>query len=104
MPRSVTHQLAAPFEGIAVRVWERRTEGSMHAIAEGVHTYTCAAGNEHAITIEARWDIPEGAQPWHDLATRARDHDASAAQQLGAQMVEDAVHDEWDDPCEGRAA
>jgi len=100
VPRSVTHQLTGTLEGVDVRVWERHTEGSMHAIAQGTYDHRCPADNEHAVVIEARWDIPSGATRWHDLAARARDHDAEAAQELATQMVADAVRDEWDDPCE----
>lgn len=100
MPRSVTHHLTGPLAGVQLRVWERHAEGSMHAIAEGTYSYRCPAGNEHAIAIKSRWDIPADARPWHGLASRARDHNENAAFELGDEMVQDAVHTAWDDPCE----
>lgn len=103
MPRSVTHKLEDALDGVELRVWERRAKGSMHAIAQGTYTYRCPSGSEHAIAVESRWDIPAGAKPWHELASRARDHNDKAAKELGDEMVQEAIHTEWNDPCETAA-
>lgn len=101
MPRSVPHSFDGPLAEVQLRVWERRSEGSLHAIAEGRYVHRCPATAEHPLEIAARWDIPAGNEPWHGLALRARDRDQDAARSLAEQMVEDALSDEWTDPCGG---
>ena len=98
MPRSVPHNFDGPLVDVQLRVWERRSERSLHAIAEGRYVHRCASAVVHQLEIASRWDIPTGVEPWHGLALRARDRDEDAARTLAEQMVEEAV-DEWADPC-----
>lgn len=100
MPRSVSHRFEGPFTDIQLRVWERKSDESLHAIAEGRYLYRCVSGTEHPLEIAARWDVPIGVDPWHSLALRARDRDQSAAQTLVQQMVEEGIDEQWTDPCE----
>lgn len=99
MPRSVPHDFDGVLSGMQLRVWERRSERSLHAIAEGQFVHRCGASNEHPVEIHSRWDIPESAMQWHELALRARNHDSEAARALTQGMIADAIRDEWVDPC-----
>lgn len=82
-----------------LRVWERKRDQSLHAIAEGRYIHRCDSATDHSLDIASRWDIPVGNVPWYGLAMRARDRDEHAAQALAQQMTEEAVGGEWDDPC-----
>lgn len=99
MPRSVPHNFDGQLADVQLRVWERRSERSLHAIAEGRYVHRCASAAEHQLEIASRWDIPAGVEPWHSLALRARDREEGAARTLAQQMIEEAVGDEWTDPC-----
>lgn len=81
-------------------MWERRSEHSLHAIAEGRYQYQCRSADEHQVEVRARWDIPAEVARWHELALRARNRDADAARELAQHMVDEAIEDTWRDPCD----
>ncbi len=68
MPRSVRHSFEGPLADVQLRVWERRAERSLHAIAEGRYAYRCPSAVKHLLEISSRWDVPAGVEPWHGLA------------------------------------
>lgn len=99
MPRSVPHDLEGHLRDIQLRVWERRQARTFHAIAEGRFVHRCDRGLDHELDVRSRWDIGSEADPWYGLARRARDGDGAAAHELAARMVDEALEDEWHDPC-----
>lgn len=99
MPRSVPHEFDGALSDMQLRVWERRSDKSFHAIAEGRFLHRCGSSIEHPLDVHSRWDIPDTLEPWHGLSRRARDRDADAARELAEQMIDEAIQDEWTDPC-----
>lgn len=99
MPRSVPHEFDGALSDMQLRVWERRSDGSFHAIVEGRFVYQCESSIEHPLDVHSRWDVPAANAPWHGLARRARDRDSDAARQLAQRMTDEAIEAEWTDPC-----
>jgi hypothetical protein len=64
----------------------------------GYYTVYCGEGWEHTIRVDqTEWVYPGG--DWWDLAYSAwKDHDANAAAELAAELVEHELED-WSDPC-----